>query len=169
MYIDEVKEYKLRTTLMPYPAEITLLGIALANSYAVETMLTSGCLIIADYWGYIARMAACPEAVTAIAITIGILAGSAAGIMPAPSVDSSSCADALPWIIAWIDDIEHNRLVKVETLQKHEGADLGLWQTRYPDTHSLSWVDFRGGGSIYPPELKHDASIVKTDQSAKEE
>lgn len=65
--------------------------------------------------------------------------------------------------ICWIDDVVHNRLVKVTGTQHHEGADLGLWQTEYPDTTSFSIVNFRGFGSIFPPVPRHDASIVSTD------
>jgi len=70
------------------------------------------------------------------------------------------------YIYCWIDDINHDRKVEAKTIQHHEGADLGLWQTTYPDTFSSSRVDFNGTGpygSIHPPKLRHDASIEAVD------
>jgi hypothetical protein len=86
------------------------------------------------------------------------------GLLPGLNFTSSSAADTLPFIISWIDDIDHNRLVRVDTNQHHEGTDLGLWQTQYPETYSYSVVDFRGMGQIYPAVLRHDASIIDTDR-----
>jgi len=99
-----------------------------------------------------------------------------AGLWPAWTIGSNSDWDPLDmlWILCWIEDIRdsddpdqsHDRLVRVDTTQQHEGADLVLWQTRYPETHSYSLVDFSGDGEIYGddgPVLKHDASIIETD------
>jgi hypothetical protein len=160
LHIDELEDYDLHTTVLPYAAEMALLGAALWWAYDAENMLTLACACEHHY----CKAVACAAAKSAIVLTMELLAAAAAGLPPAFSVNSSNCTDALPWIITWIDDIEHNRLVEADTWQKHEGADLGLWQTRYPDTHSLSWADFRGNGSIHPPVLRHDASLIKTDQ-----
>jgi hypothetical protein len=54
-------------------------------------------------------------------------------------------------------------LLTVESTQHHAGADLGLWQTQYPDTKSYSRVYFGGHGAIYQPYPRHDASIIATD------
>lgn len=174
--IDEVKDYRLHTTLMPYPAEMALLGSALFVEFAAKltAVLAANCQKCCNPTPPGAACCACQEGWCAISEThmaesIDMLRLAAAGLIIRASHSSSSCTDALPWIITWIDDIKHNRLVKVDTWQSHAGADLGLWQTRYPQTHSLSWVDFRGNGSIHPPELKHDASIIKTDQSGAED
>lgn len=97
-----------------------------------------------------------------------LLGGAWAGLLPSPlPVDNSLVKTAVLFTICWINDIEHNRRVTVETTQHHEGIDLGLWQMRYPDaagnTNSSSVVNFNGTGSIYPPILRHDADIVETD------
>lgn len=99
------------------------------------------------------------------------------GLLPGRIFTSSSDSDAALYIITWIDDImdpnnpeephQHNRLVRVDTEQHHEGADLGLWQTRYPDTKSYSVVNFKGTGKIHAKtkeDLRHDPSIIDTDK-----
>lgn len=171
--IDEVKNYKLHTTLAPYLVETGLLIAALykinvataALAYAVEM---AGCCADGAPPCCAAEVAACAVAEAATAWAIGLLASSALGLWPGPSVDSDECGgNALLWIITWIDDVEHDRLVKVDTWQSHQGADLGLWQTRYPDTHSFSHTDFRGRGKIRPKsddDLRHDASVFRTDE-----
>lgn len=126
-------------------------------------------------------MAACAAAkavlgtgITANGVAIGLLPGIAiamasalAGLAPALTVPNNLVDSALTFIICWIDDIDHNRLVRVDTIQHHQGIDLGIWETRYPDTAgnitSYSLVNFTGRGQIYEPELRHDASIVETD------
>ncbi|MCX5711221.1 MAG: pilus assembly protein TadG-related protein [Candidatus Omnitrophica bacterium] len=82
-------------------------------------------------------------------------------------------------IICWINDVNdpntssrkaHNRLVTVKTTQSHQGGDLGLWQTAYPDIVSDSVVNFKGHGSIDPPKFSKetggafDADITSTDK-----
>lgn len=67
------------------------------------------------------------------------------------------------YIIGWVNDINHNRRVLVESTQKHAGADLGLATTNYPDTSSFSRVSFLGNGKIYPPVPDFNASIIETD------
>lgn len=67
------------------------------------------------------------------------------------------------WVPIWIHDIEHDRLVNIETTQSHEGGDLVFWQTQYPTTYSYSVVNFDNGASIDPPDPNFDASIVETD------
>lgn len=112
--------------------------------------------------------------ITANGAAIGLLPGIAiamasalAGLAPALTVPNNLVDSALTFIISWIDDIDHNRLVRVDTIQHHQGIDLGIWETRYPDTAgniaSYSVVNFTGRGQIYEPELRHDASIVETD------
>lgn len=135
-----------------------------------------GCCTAAAYY-YEEWMTAC--AMAASALSSGITANSAAisamssiiplmatawvGLLPGLIITDNDGDSALPFIICWIDDIVHNRLVRLETTQHHEGADLGIWETNYPDTRSYSVVDFRGFGQIHPPVLKHDPSIVETD------
>ncbi len=108
-----------------------------------------------------------------------LMATAWAGLLPDRVIRSDSDWDPLDllWILCWIEDIRdsdnpdqsHDRLVRVDTTQQHEGADLVLWQTRYPETHSYSVVDFSGEGCIHPPSfggesgLPHDASIIETD------
>lgn len=112
--------------------------------------------------------------ITANEVAIGLLPGIAkamgsalAGLAPALTVPNNLVDSAVTFIICWIDDIDHNRLVRVDSIQHHQGIDLGIWETRYPDTAgnitSYSVVNFTGRGQIYEPELRHDASIVETD------
>lgn len=86
-----------------------------------------------------------------------------AGLLPGWTFRSSSLESAIPFIITWIEDVVHNRLVTVETTQHHQGWDFGVWETSYPDTTSYSVVNFTGRGKIHDPVLRHDASIVETD------
>jgi len=111
-----------------------------------------------------AGMAANSAAIASMTPIFGLMATAWAGLLPGPIITSSSTADALPFIISWIDDIVHNRLVRVDTEQHHEGTDLGLWQSKYPDTKSYSVVNFTGEGDIHPPKLNHDPSIIETDK-----
>ena len=73
------------------------------------------------------------------------------------------------YIICWINDIVHDRLIRVDTKQEHEGSkDLSLFQTKYPQTISYSVVSFKGHGLIdftddKPREARFDASIIETD------
>ena len=64
---------------------------------------------------------------------------------------------------AWIDDVVHNRLVRVDTFEEQESFDYGLWKAEYPQVHSYSIANFQGDGKIYPPVPKHDSTIVETD------
>lgn len=89
--------------------------------------------------------------------------------------------DAADKIICWIDEVyyndqPHNRLVRVDTLQQHEGSkEAGLWKYRYPDTKSFSVVSFEGYGQIYQarpknngvagPIMRHTPSIIQTDKA----
>jgi len=100
-------------------------------------------------------------AITTITPIYPLLAICWAGLLPGFVFPDSGMM--LLFIPCWIQDINHNRLVEAETLQKHEGADLGLWKTQYPNTASYSIVNFEGHGKIHPPVLRHDASIVETD------
>lgn len=110
-----------------------------------------------------AGMGANSAAIASMTPIFYLMAAAWAGLLPGPVVRSNTDWDAFPWIICWIDDIIHDREVRVDIVQQHEGADLGLWQTRYPDIQSYSLVSFEGDGEIHPPELRHDASIIETD------
>jgi len=91
------------------------------------------------------------------------------GIIPlrgVPVRDSSMSAPAVLFILCWIDDIIHDRRLRVESTLSQEGADLGLIKTEYPLVKSYSVVDFQGSGKILPkssPDLSFDASIIETD------
>lgn len=110
------------------------------------------------------------SATTAIGLIPGIIVALAAvwvGLLPlygVPIRDNNGWL-ALPFIICWIDDIVHDRLLKVESNQSQEQGDLGLWKAEYPDIYSFSLVDFKGEGEITPPDtdLRFDASIIQTD------
>lgn len=102
-------------------------------------------------------------AIIIIALIYPSIATALLGLLPGPIVTDDGGETALS-IICWIDDIIHNREVRVDTWQSHGGLNLGLRQFTYPEIHSFSRLSFRGLGLIYPPELRHDASIIETDQ-----
>ncbi|MCU0666742.1 MAG: hypothetical protein MUF05_06585 [Candidatus Omnitrophica bacterium] len=102
-------------------------------------------------------------AIATMASMYAPLAIALAGLLPAYPVRSGNLESSFPFIICWIDDIVHDRLVTLRTTQHHQGGDLGLWQTEYPDITSYSVVNFTGLGQIHEPVLRHDASIVETD------
>ncbi|MDP2941651.1 MAG: Tad domain-containing protein [Candidatus Omnitrophota bacterium] len=92
-----------------------------------------------------------------------------AGLAPGPVI-SSAAADSFMFTICWIEDINHDRKVKVYALHQHQGAELAnplLWRTEYPDSFSFSIVDFSGKGEIHDPVYRHDASIIATDGNEK--
>ncbi len=97
----------------------------------------------------------------AASLALSVLAH--AGIFENGTAISKSGGDAWPWLICWIDDVVHDRLVDVYQTQRHQGADLGMWDTQYPVTTSSSRVSFQGTGSIYTPNPHFDASIILTD------
>lgn len=109
-------------------------------------------------------------AITTIIPIYPTMASAMAGLAPGGTFVSSSSGDSSMFIICWIDDIVHNRKVKVDTLQTHgETRDAevsaNFWRARYPGAASFSIVDFRGNGSIFPPNPTHDSSIIMTDLS----
>lgn len=111
-------------------------------------------------------MAANEAALAAIEPIFGYMEDAEKGLEPKDEpFRSTTDGDAQPYIIYWMVDIIHDRLVRVDTTQKHEGTDLGLWQTRYPDTscYSIASFNYKGTGSIYEPKLEFDVSIIETD------
>lgn len=146
-----------------------LLGSGLAANGTGLTANAAGLLANAD--GLLANgdgLLANAAAITAIISIYIPLAAAWAGLLPGLTIRSTSLDDAITFIICWIDDLIHNRLVRVDTAQHHEGADLGLWQTRYPDTSSYSVVDFQASGQIHPAVLRYDPSIIETDKIGSE-
>lgn len=87
---------------------------------------------------------------------------------------SSTDFDASDQIIAWIEEIVHNRLVRVDSTQEHAGREEpGIWTARYPEIKSFSIVSFLGQGQIHRkwqedeiegPVLRHTPSIIQTDE-----
>ena len=159
--IDSVDDYDLRTTILPFPAEIALLVISMiAANTAVGTLTT-------------AEGMACSQSCAAIGTTTGSEAPQAwalgtsiaahVGLAPGPMFPSSSDTDAWPYLITWIDDVHHNFLVDVYQTQRHQGADLGVWSTEYPLTTSSSRANFAGTGDIYHPDPYYDSTMILTD------
>jgi hypothetical protein len=108
------------------------------------------------------------------------------GLAPAPwgievkSKEGEIPLEIIPFIPCWIDELKHDRLVRLETIQRHEGRVFGaLWEARYPgadsnypepekrenNLKSYSLVNFSGKGKIHPPVLRFDPSIIETDGS----
>lgn len=179
--INPVQKYRLRVTLAPLFAELGLLTASLVKGYAAKASLivatalfTIACALLATWFGWAAAwpihakgLAALEAAVTSISISLGAIVLAAGGLTPAYTVDSDAVEPPVTFIICWIDDVEHDRLVRVDTRQHHKGKLYGqLWEANYPDRESFSQVDFRGKGQIYPPVFRHDPSIVKTDNNS---
>ncbi len=155
--VDEVDTYQLQVAALPFPAEIALLAISINLARISRSGYATACACEPN---------PCCAPPPPFTIFISMIAAWA-GLLPGYAITASSAS--VSFIICWIDEImhggqPHNRRFRVDTDQHHEGADLGLWQTRYPDTHSYSSVDFTGRGEIHPPELRHDSSIVETDR-----
>jgi hypothetical protein len=183
--IDEVDTFDLQLCLLPYPAEqadlLALLGLGLS---AKSDMSAAAMEYASSSSLHGSQCETCPEGscnpapgnaaaaganITVIAVQglvpymYALLAVSEAGLAPARQEDSTD--DSATDIIAWINDVVHDRLVELTTIQSHQGgSDIKLWQAQYPDIRSYSIVNFNGNGSIYPPELRHDADIVETDK-----
>ncbi|MHB8154806.1 MAG: pilus assembly protein TadG-related protein [Candidatus Omnitrophota bacterium] len=102
-------------------------------------------------------------ALTSMTGAFALLVGALAGLLPGPTITASGEWDDVMFFDCWISDIDHNHLVRVDTTQTHQGADLGLWQTSYPDTSSYAVVDFSGRGSIDPPNPRYGSDIVDVD------
>lgn len=189
--------FKLKTTVMPWPAEIALLetatGWMVLFLYSASVALLAGACGCQRCCGGITAPFCCPcwgilcgiaSGLLAVGIAANVLLNNTfitlfaivipawAGLLPGPTVTSTSSNDMAFYTICWIEDVDlgsdHNRLVKVDVWQHHEGAKLGVWEARYPDTHSYCEVDFSGYGKIHPPELRFDADVVKTDNLALE-
>lgn len=184
--IGPVDNFKLKTTILPWPTIVSLLSITIfpvvAFAYAAASSVLAaagacqaccgpwapGCC--ACWWALCAAGAAILIAGIAaniliynhIAMVFTIIIPAWLGLLPGPVI-STKDEDPFLKTICWIEDIEHDRRVRVDTWQYHQGAELGLWQTQYPETYSFSIVDFTGNGSIHPPKLRHDASIIATD------
>lgn len=230
--INPVDKFKLKVSVMPYPAEMALLGAVLAYSFTVEASMAAALAAYSAALGsYTAALASyttakqamiracakkiccftivgalvcCPawieawiEAETALGVgiipnTLGIASnavglvlnaialltipplyllmfaggGSAlAGLLPGPTIVAFGDAMGALFIICWIDDIIHDRLVRASTTQTHGEGNLTLWNTRYPLIQSYSIVNFNdeNRGSIHPPNPRHDSSIIWTD------
>jgi len=165
--------------------ETAALSLTMASvSYAAASVLLSGACACQSCCGGITAPVCCPcwlalcaSAVVMLSSGMGanstaiatmkpiyyITAIAWAGLLPGFTFRDSGSLAAMMFTICWIDDIVHNRKVRVDSWQHHEGASLGLWDTRYPEIHSFSIIDFTGRGKIHPPKLRHDASIVVTD------
>lgn len=167
-----VNRFEMRVTVLPLPAESGLLGAALGLGYSAKSSQETACEMTVccppqpDCDTCPAFEAACAEAIDKMADMIAALTAAWAGLLPGPTVlYASPCGgDNAMLILAWIVEIEHNRRVRADTWQTHQGADLGLWETRYPETYSWTRINFEGNGQIYEPKPNFDASIEATDQ-----
>jgi hypothetical protein len=104
-------------------------------------------------------------ALLSMAEVFALLVSAMAGLLPGPTITSSGEWDDIMFFDCWISDIDHDHLVRVDTTQSHQGADLGLWKTSYPDTASYAIVDFSGKGSIYPSKPRYGSDIVGVDSN----
>jgi len=161
--INSVDDYDLRTTILPFSAEIALLYVAaaaagtaiaaLTTAEADACLLTFACAAVGQIGA-----ANAPEAVGMITSAIAHGGLAVNGMFP-----SSSDSDSWPYLITWIDDVPHNHLVDVYQTQRHQGADLGAWSTEYPRITSSSRASFAGTGDIYHPDPYYDSTMILTD------
>jgi len=190
MGINDVETFKLQVSVLPYPAVLALLlGIAV-TSVIVDGAMTTAAVDLIEACGYettclsccnypcVAGCWACPlwastcviaEASIGTAIggmvALDVMVGALwLGLLPGPEVTIDDPDDALIYIVDWITDIDHDRKVTVNTTQQHQGGNLGLWQTSYPEISSYTKVDFSGNGDIGDFNPRHDASIIETDK-----
>jgi hypothetical protein len=175
---EPVNKFELKVTILPLPAELGLLGAALGLAYAAKGALAAACACVnpcktccrkkctAGCPCCVIWMEKCGLAMGLMGAIFPLMAAAWAGLLPGPTVlFATPCGgDSSILIIAWIDEIIHNRRVRTDTWQSHQGAELGLWETKYPETHSFSIVNFEGNGKIYKPKPRFDASIEATDQ-----
>jgi len=230
--IRPVDKFVLKVSVMPYPAEMAILGVVLAYTFAVSTAMglalaaygppaglvvtygtalgsyTTGaqamdracakmgcclllipcCIAWIEAWleaeaaltvGSVSNLIGIAQNIAGIGLNIAALVtipplyvfmfaggGSAlAGLLPGPSIVAFGDAMGLLFIIDWIDDIIHDRLVRSSTTQTHGPGNLTLWNTQYPAIQSYSIVNFNdeNQGSIHPPIPRHDSSIIWTD------
>ncbi|MBU1998270.1 MAG: hypothetical protein ABIG46_00725 [Candidatus Omnitrophota bacterium] len=104
------------------------------------------------------------SASTSMILIFPMIIATLAGLLAGPEITDDN-GDIWLYITCWITDINHDRLVKVDITQNHEGADLGgMWETKYPTTTGFSIVNFQGNGDIGGFVPKHDATIIETDQ-----
>ncbi len=164
----KVDTFDMQVTVLPSSVETALLFAAqrLASFASMELIAACICETCRPFPPCVACQAKnCALAIKFIIPAIVLLAAAWAGLAPGTVIkDDSSILNALMWNYCWIDDIDHDRLVQVRTMQHHEGTDLGLWQTQYPDTTSYSIANFRGRGQIHPPKLRHGCDIIETDK-----
>lgn len=188
--IAPVDTFILRTTVLPWPTEVallsTLLNLSVNFLYPVAAAILAGacgcrgccplppCCVC---WGVLealgkvvlaAGIAANILTLNKLMMIFTVIIPAWTGLLPGGTIRADSTFDAVPFTIAWIDDIEHARRLRIDTAQEHQGGDLGLWRTRYStqdkaNIEGFSIADFRGRGSIHPPVFRHDSSIVATD------
>lgn len=145
--IEQVDNFEVTVTFFSLTVEIILLVVALIAA-VVACYGTVPIVVL------IAKIVA---TVLLIVSWIGLFSG---------SIDMNPDAERIP---CWINDIQHNHLVRVESTQHHQGADLGLWQARYPDsagnTYASAVAYFAGYGDISPPDSdpRFDASLIQAD------
>ncbi|OGX45741.1 MAG: hypothetical protein A3G38_02045 [Omnitrophica WOR_2 bacterium RIFCSPLOWO2_12_FULL_51_8] len=186
--INPLDKFVLRTTLLPWPAIVTMLNTTTNFFFNFLYAAAAGLLLGAcacqnccgspfapfccTCWGVLSGIAAALMGVGIVSNLITIykvgtalvvIAAVSGGLLPLATHTLAGDEEDWSLIIAWIDKIDHDHRVFVETWQRHEGRELGLWQTRYPQTYSSSTVDFSGEGKIYPPVANFNPSIIATD------
>jgi len=159
--IDPVDEYVLKHTVLPFLAEIALLTTAMVTANTAKGILTTAA-------GQACSSPCTAEGTAATALPYNVAAlvasiAAHAGLATNGTFSSTSDSDAWPYIICWMDDVPHNKLVDVYQTQRDQGADLGVWSTEYPLITSSSQASFAGQGKIYPPCPNYDATIILAD------
>jgi len=178
--IDETNVFEVIVMMNPFPSEFSGLLALIILGYVASAEFTA---VGATTQTAIQSASQCnpPSAAQApIAMAQGLSGGISAllgsiwapleiawtGLLPnyiEPMRDPDAHEIEGLWVPIWIHDIEHDRIVNVETDQDHEGGDLVFWQTQYPRTYSYSVVNFDNSASMDPPDPSFDASVVETD------
>lgn len=181
--LDPPEKYEVRVTNLSYPAEhARFIAIRTLSLLVKGNLLTAcGCKKCCNRKHpacCVCWFAACTIASNIIFTIYPLLAAALAGVSP----DGRTWKDEVQPlyftedILCWIEEVgsssnsAHNGLVRLDTEQAHQGANLGLWQTQYPNIISFSEANFRkdrfgnsNQGQINPPNPNHEATLVRTD------
>jgi hypothetical protein len=199
--IDPVEKFELKVSRNTYSKEIAALDEIISKATQANSLMQSArsYYLTAQYLLWIAcfnPLLFWLCAIAAIYLAIGIQFNNQAvnllkelftdlpvawdKLMPSETTFMSiSDGDANDQIICWIEEIDHNRLVMVDSKQTHGAREeTGIWNARYPEINTYSIVNFnfkdtgqihrpRGPNTIEGPVLRHLPSIIETDKIGK--
>jgi len=145
----DVDTYLLQYCVLPYLA---------VEAYLASQALPAAAKLLVDCAE--CPCTAGPAYMAAMKVTVAMLAAAAGTLPYGPLMEHNLFGD-IAFLIAWVDDIDHDRLFYVTSWQTHgDPYDYdSLWKARYPKIGSRSKVNFKGEGTIYPFGPKFDSDI----------